>query len=111
MTKQYVTFPLSIKVIYEVESADAPYVAYAPELDVSSCGPTEEKARRNLGEAVQILFEEAQRKGGLHELLEEVGFRKSRRSWSAPRVSFEQIAVSLKEHEGFDAKDFSYPLS
>ena len=111
MVQQYVTFPLSVKVIYEAESGEAPYVAYAPELDVSSCGPTEEKARRNLGEVVQILFEEAQRKGKLSELLEEAGFRKHRRSWLAPRVSFEQVAVSLKANGDFDAKDFSYPLS
>ena len=111
MAKQYLTFPLSVKVIYEAESTDAPYVAYAPELDVSSCGPTEEKARRNLGEVVQILFEEAQRKGKFYELLEDVGFRKRRRTWSAPRVSFEQIAVPMKNRESVDAKDFSYPLS
>ena len=31
------------------------YVAHNPELDVSSCGATKEKALKNLKEAVQIL--------------------------------------------------------
>jgi predicted RNase H-like HicB family nuclease len=62
MSNQF-SFPLSVKTIYEPESKDAPYIAYAPELDVSSCGPTEEDARRHLDEVVQIIFEEAERNG------------------------------------------------
>ena len=109
MTKQLVNFPLSVKIICEPESADAPYVAYAPELDISSCGPTEEGARKNLGEAVQILFEEAERKGKLSELLEDVGFRKQHRLWMAPRISFEQIAIAI--NTTVHAKDFTTSLS
>lgn len=56
-------FPLTIKIIYESESEDAPFVAYTPELDVASCGPTEEKARSNLLEAVKIVLEEAEKHG------------------------------------------------
>ena len=110
MSNQF-SFPLSVKTIYEPESKDAPYVAYAPELDVSSCGPTEEEAGRHLEEVVQIVFEEAERKGEFEELLEEVGFRKQRKSWLAPRISFQQINISLKTSTGFNAKNFSYSLS
>ncbi len=70
-------------------SKDAPFVAYAPELDVTSCGKTEEKARKNLHEAVEIVFEEAEKKGKLSELLENLGFQKEKKSWIPPRVSFE----------------------
>lgn len=42
-------------------SSDAPFVAYSPELDVASCGPTEETARQNLHEAVTIVLEETKR--------------------------------------------------
>lgn len=70
-------------------SADAPFVAYAPELDVASCGPTEEKARQNLHEAVSIVLEEIQKKENLEEFLHELGFQKEKKRWIAPRVSFE----------------------
>lgn len=88
-------FPLTVKIIYEKESEDAPFMAYTPELDVASCGPTEEKARENLREAVEIVLEEAQRKGKLEQLLKEMGFTKEKRVWKAPRISFEPFLFSL----------------
>jgi predicted RNase H-like HicB family nuclease len=45
------------------------YVAYTPELDVSSCARTEEKARRNLIEAVRLFLEEAGKMGTLDQIL------------------------------------------
>lgn len=70
-----ILFPLTVKIIYDKESSDAPYVAYNPEFDVASCGPTEEKARQNLQEVVKIVLEEAKKKGKLEELLKEMGFQ------------------------------------
>lgn len=37
------------------------YVGYCPELDVSSCGDTIEKARKNLSTAVRLFLEEAEK--------------------------------------------------
>lgn len=105
------SMPVSVKIIYEPESSDAPYVAYSPELDVSSCGPSEEVARRHLSEAVRILFEEADRKGKTDEMLEELGFRKKRRFWQVPRVSWQQVWVNLKSMGDIHAQDFSTSLS
>lgn len=65
---------MTIKITYDKTSKDAPFVAYSPELDVASCGPTEKKARKNLHEAVEIVLEEAKKKGRLTQLLEELGF-------------------------------------
>ena len=81
--------PLSVKLMYDKSSSDAPYVAYNPELDIASCGPTEEKARSNLHEVVEIVIEEAKKKNKLSELLRESGLEKERRAWKPPRVSFE----------------------
>lgn len=81
--------PLTIKIMVDKRSKDAPFIAYTPELDVVSCGPTEEKARQNLHEAVEIALEEAARKGKLSELLEDLGFQKEKKGWVPPRVSFE----------------------
>ncbi len=60
-----VMLPMTIKITDDKRSKDAPFIAYTPELDVASCGPTEEKARANLREAASILLEEIQKKGQL----------------------------------------------
>lgn len=52
------------------------YIAYAPELDVSSCGKTTPEARKNLHEAVEIFLKETSKMGTLNEILEESGFTK-----------------------------------
>lgn len=82
-------FPLTIKITVDKRSKDAPFVAYASEVDVTSCGPTEEKARKNLHEAVGIFLEETEKKGKLSEILEEMGFHKEKKGWIPPKVSFE----------------------
>ncbi|MBI4037603.1 type II toxin-antitoxin system HicB family antitoxin [Candidatus Curtissbacteria bacterium] len=66
--------PLTIKVFYERTSKDAPWVSYNPELNVASCGPTENKAKENLKEAVEIVLKGAKKDGNLSELLKESGF-------------------------------------
>lgn len=81
--------PLTVKIMVDKRSKDASFIAYTPELDVTSCGPTEEKARKNLHEAVEIVLEEIERKGKLKELLQEMGFQKEKSRWLPPRISLE----------------------
>ena len=45
------------------------YVAHTPELDVSSCGSTKQKAQKNLLEAVRLFLEEAGKMGTLQPKL------------------------------------------
>ena len=47
------------------------FVAYTPELDVSSCGGTKEKAAKNLKEAVRMFLEEAAKMGSLNQILDD----------------------------------------
>ena len=56
------------------------YFAHTPELDVSSCGGTQERALRNLKEAVRLFLEEADKMGTLNQILREAGYlmRKSK---------------------------------
>ena len=49
------------------------FVAHTPELDVSSCGGTKEKALSNLKEAVMLFLEEAEKMGTLNRILGEAG--------------------------------------
>jgi len=86
--------PLTVKILFDKRSKDAPYVAYNPEFDVASCGSTEEIARGNLKEAIEIFIEEAQKHGKLTETLKELGFQKDKQGWIPPRVSFETFHLS-----------------
>jgi predicted RNase H-like HicB family nuclease len=44
------------------------YVAYVPELDLSSCGATNDEARRNIRDAVQGFLETSRDMGNTHTL-------------------------------------------
>ena len=45
------------------------FVVHAPELDVSSCAGSQERAIRNLKQAVRLFLEEARRMGTLEQIL------------------------------------------
>lgn len=81
-------FPITIKIIYESDAKDAPYVAYIPEFDVSSCGKTEEEAKRNVREVLELTLEEAEKQNKLQELLKEAGIS-TKKAYSFPKISFE----------------------
>lgn len=91
------TLPLTIKIMFDNRSSDAPYVSYCPELDIASCGPTEEKARLMLKEAIEIVLKDAKERGTLDEYLEEVGFLKdkSKKKYIVPKVNYEPYYLSL----------------
>jgi len=68
------------------------YVAYTPELDVSSCGGTQAKAKKNLLEAVRLFLEEADKLGALQQILEEAGFVKRKQTLQSPKFITTQRA-------------------
>ena len=61
------------------------FVAQTPELDVSSCGGTKERALHNLKEAVRLFLEEAEKLGTLERILEEAGYLKRRSRLEGPK--------------------------
>jgi predicted RNase H-like HicB family nuclease len=72
------------------------YVAHARELDVSSCGGTEERALKNLKEAVRLFLEEADKMGTLDQILEESGFVKRNHKLEGPKfISTQRISLNL----------------
>ena len=73
------------------------YVAYAPELDVSSCGDTDEQARKNIQDAVRGFLETSSELGTLEEILLEAGYQRDGHAWRAPEfVSLDRFTLSLK---------------
>jgi len=91
---------MEINFITQIWQEGKMYVAYSPELDVSSCGKTPLEARKNLHEAVEIFLEETSKMGTLNEILEESGFIKEKYDdkvrWQPPKIistGKERIAI------------------
>src|ERR1039458_10830436 len=60
------------------------FVAHAPALDVSSCGATDEEARRNIRDAVRGFLAASADLGTLDEILREAGYRRGGGEGVAP---------------------------
>jgi predicted RNase H-like HicB family nuclease len=76
---------------------DGVIIAYCPELDVSSCGHTEEEARENLQTALRLFLEEAARMGTLADILSEAGYDVSQPLMLSPMFSVSIRQLSLEE--------------
>ena len=73
------------------------YVAYVPELDLSSCGSTDEEARKNIRDAVRGFLETSTEMGTLPEILEEAVYEREGETWRAPEfVSLDRLTMSVK---------------
>ncbi|MEW6213721.1 MAG: type II toxin-antitoxin system HicB family antitoxin [Nitrospirota bacterium] len=75
---------------------DETYVAYCPELDVSSCGNTVEQAKEMLKTAVKLFLEEAEKMGTLEIILEESRYKKDASGrWLPPKlIATELVSIS-----------------
>lgn len=66
---------------------DREYIAFCPELDISSCGDTVEHAKAMLKTAVRLFLEEAEKRGTLDDILEEAHYKKNDDGrWLPPRL-------------------------
>jgi len=88
-------YPVTIKILYEKEAKEAPYVAYIPEFDVSSCGRTEEEAVKNANQTLEITIEEVKRKGHLTEFLKEAGISVKKSLFSFPKIIIQPFSFYL----------------
>jgi predicted RNase H-like HicB family nuclease len=73
------------------------FVAHVPALDVSSCGATDDEARRNIRDAVRGFLETSADMGTLDEILQEAGYERQGEKWRSPEfVSVDRLTMSLK---------------
>ena len=86
--------PLDYEII--VFKEEKMYVAYCPELDVSSCGNTIDRAKDKLKTAVNLFLEEAEKMSTLVDILEESGYKKDANGrWLPPKlVATELVSIS-----------------
>jgi predicted RNase H-like HicB family nuclease len=74
------------------------YVAYCPELDISSCGREVDDARANLKTAVRLFVAECHRMGTLDQVLQEAGYSPDGRGgYVSPRVVATESATVAVE--------------
>ncbi|MFY9725215.1 MAG: hypothetical protein WB579_20520 [Bryobacteraceae bacterium] len=72
------------------------YVAYAPALDLSSCGATDDEARRNIRDAVRGFLATSAEMGTLSDILEEAGYEPEGDGWRAPEfVSVDRLTMNV----------------
>jgi predicted RNase H-like HicB family nuclease len=71
------------------------FVAYCPELDVSSCGNSVDHAKEMLKTAIRLFIEEAEKMETLEDILEEANYKKDAGGkWLPPRLVATEL-VSL----------------
>jgi predicted RNase H-like HicB family nuclease len=72
------------------------FVAYVPALDVSSCGATDDEARRNILDAVRGFLAASADMGTLDEILQEAGYEREGGQWRAPEfIAVDRLTMSL----------------
>jgi hypothetical protein len=89
---------MKIKVTEEIWKEGGMYVAYCPELDMTSCGKSIEDAKNNLKDVISINFVECKKMGTLDQLLQEAGFSEDQGSVLLARkelVSFSPMEVGI----------------
>ena len=73
------------------------YVAYVPALDISSCGATDDEARRNIRDAVRGFLAASAEMGTLDEILQEAGYEPEGDGWRVPElVSIDRLTMVVK---------------
>ncbi len=84
--------PIEFDII--VFKEDKAYIAYCPELDVSSCGNNIEHAKEMLKTAVRLFLEEAEKMGTLKDILEEAHYVKDKKGkWIPPKLVATELAT------------------
>lgn len=85
-----------LSLVVQVWKEGPTYVAYAPELDVSSCGRTASQAKSHLREAISLFVEESAQRGTLEDILIEAGFEKHGTRFKPRRIlARERLRLTL----------------
>ena len=77
---------IDIKIPVSIFKEGRQFVAYTPVLDISTCGGTITSAKKRFAEVVDIFFEECITRGTLDDALENLGWKKMKRQWHAPKL-------------------------
>jgi len=79
----------------EIFKENGMFVAYCPELDISSCGRDLVEAKKNLLEASRLFMEESLKMGTLKDILEEAGYDASKSELKSPLVETDKLELKV----------------
>ena len=86
MKNYYPGFKLRVQITKE----KGHYVAWAPALDLSTSGRSEQEARRRFKEAVSLFLVDLVSAGTVDEVLASLGWKKEPKFWSPPKIVKQQ---------------------
>ncbi len=87
---------LSLKIPVSIFKEDKHFIAYTPALDLSTSGDSFKEVKNRFEEAVYIFFDEVSKRGTLEEVLQELGWKKLKKTWSPPRfISHETEEIKV----------------
>ncbi len=88
----------SLKITIEFWREGKLYIANSPELDILSQGKSQEEAKKNLFEVIEIQFEEMKKLGTLDDFLKDMGFNLHGDIISSDReiIGFDKSFVTLE---------------
>ena len=85
-----------LKLSVSISKQGRRFVAYSPALDISTSGKSEKDAKKNFEEVVNLFFEEIIEAGTAHDVLTELGWKRSQRTWTPPQVvSTGSVAINI----------------
>lgn len=87
MSKLQIQLQLSVQITKQGKR----FVAWAPAFDLSTSGRTAKEAQRRFEEASQLFVDELIEAGTLDEVLSDLGWKKSQRSWVPPKIVKEEM--------------------
>ncbi|MBA4391616.1 MAG: hypothetical protein C0399_11880 [Syntrophus sp. (in: bacteria)] len=71
--KTMVTFDVTLPIA--IKKKGNKYIVSCPSIDVVTQAPTEEEAKKNIGEVIRIFFESCFERGTLDQVMKECGFK------------------------------------
>ena len=107
-TKSTIKAEVAILIIKETDT----YLAFCPALNLSSYGKTEKKALRAFASALNIFFEESDRKGTLEKLLLKLGWSLQHHPhpvYEPPRLNTAQLNKLFSSTERVVTEEIAVP--
>lgn len=83
-------YQVQLKLSVQITKQGKRFIAWTPDLDLSTSGRTLVEAKKRFAEAVHIFVEELIEAGTVDDVLSSLGWTKSQRAWMPPKVIKEQ---------------------
>lgn len=85
------SYKVKLQLSVQITKQGKRFVAWTPAFDLSTSGRTVKEAQLRFEEASQLFVDELIEAGTLDEVLSDLGWKRSQRSWVPPKVVKEKI--------------------